>query len=480
MNYNLHIENLGAIQEADITITPLTILAGENGTGKSFVTKFLYSVLNVTILDNLSNEIIKSSKNIEKYIKKVEEGFKYNFNESEHLSTIEELRNNIYEFFNITENINTKIIPDFKDHDFFKLRRSIEIYDKEIFLALKNEDNELEHSKIFHSDKKITDLSLTILKFSSEILSYELNLLLMLIDHPKAYYDFILQDKIKDELKANFQISKVSSLIKNSFDMAVFEINGLINIKIHEDDTLEISYDENYLTNSNEINRVVFFESPLYWKILSLVNSNKDNISKYRSDLINNERLSGIPKHFLDLEDLVFANFLDDTPSDFIMDAANSLEEKLRGKFKIANEDLNFETQEGQIISKSLISFGMTNLGILQTVLSKNIINIGSFVFIDEPESNLHPEWQAILASVLVNLAKNGVYVIITTHSSDILKAFDVITQEQKVEEDLSTYYFKPNGNLLELDDLDATPIEQARRELLKTYEKLLVRGYLL
>ena len=42
MNYDIHIENLGAIEKADITITPLTILAGENGTGKSFVTKFLY------------------------------------------------------------------------------------------------------------------------------------------------------------------------------------------------------------------------------------------------------------------------------------------------------------------------------------------------------------------------------------------------------------------------------------------------------
>jgi predicted ATPase len=150
----------------------------------------------------------------------------------------------------------------------------------------------------------------------------------------------------------------------------------------------------------------------------------------------------------------------------------------LKGKFKIANEDLNFETQDGQIIPKSLISFGMTNLGILQAVLGKNIINKGSFVFIDEPESNLHPEWQAILASVLVDLAKNGVYVIITTHSSDILKAFDVITQEKKIDKDLLTYYFNPNGTLLELHNKKYTAIDQARKELLKTYEKLLVRGY--
>lgn len=122
----------------------------------------------------------------------------------------------------------------------------------------------------------------------------------------------------------------------------------------------------------------------------------------------------------------------------------------------------------------------MTNLGIFQAVLSKNIINKGSFVFIDEPESNLHPEWQAILANVLVELAKNGVYIIVTTHSSDMLKAFEISTQEQKVSEELSTYYFQPDGKLLEMDDKILSPIEQARKKLLETYENLMIRGYLL
>ncbi len=41
MNYHIEIENLGAIEKAEFKITPMTILAGKNGTGKSFVTKFL-------------------------------------------------------------------------------------------------------------------------------------------------------------------------------------------------------------------------------------------------------------------------------------------------------------------------------------------------------------------------------------------------------------------------------------------------------
>ena len=32
MNYQIYIENLGAVEKADLKISPLTILAGENGT----------------------------------------------------------------------------------------------------------------------------------------------------------------------------------------------------------------------------------------------------------------------------------------------------------------------------------------------------------------------------------------------------------------------------------------------------------------
>ena len=43
LQYNL--ENIGNIDKASITIKPLTIIAGENSSGKTFVTKSLYTIL---------------------------------------------------------------------------------------------------------------------------------------------------------------------------------------------------------------------------------------------------------------------------------------------------------------------------------------------------------------------------------------------------------------------------------------------------
>ncbi|WP_204516149.1 hypothetical protein, partial [Aeromonas dhakensis] len=47
MKIDIRVKNLGKIKNAKFNIRPITVLAGPNGTGKSFFTKTFYSVLNV-------------------------------------------------------------------------------------------------------------------------------------------------------------------------------------------------------------------------------------------------------------------------------------------------------------------------------------------------------------------------------------------------------------------------------------------------
>lgn len=42
----IKISNIGKIKEADVTINGITVIAGENNTGKSTVGKALYSIFN--------------------------------------------------------------------------------------------------------------------------------------------------------------------------------------------------------------------------------------------------------------------------------------------------------------------------------------------------------------------------------------------------------------------------------------------------
>ena len=74
----------------------------------------------------------------------------------------------------------------------------------------------------------------------------------------------------------------------------------------------------------------------------------------------------------------------------------------------------------------SMTAMGVINLGILALLIERGVLDAGTFLFIDEPESHLHPRWQHIMAETLFELSRLGVHVVIATHSSDILKWVEV------------------------------------------------------
>ncbi|OPH39698.1 AAA family ATPase [Moraxella equi] len=452
MNFELYIENLGAIDKAQITINPLTILAGENGTGKSFVTKFLYSVLNVLMRDTYRVYLNDNIEQVLSAFKGLDSTLREKYPSLKKIKLfLDDLQNILNdEQFSYRSIFNNDIINN--------LEIVLNDYNEEVKeitdeLQSSLSDNEVKNPKqIRQSHKQNEFINLWIFRsFLEDFIS--------VISDVEYHQEKACKIYLSDEIKSNFQISKLNQIIKNGEKKLLFKIKNMIEIEIVENE-IKINHDvkKNNILN---IDRLVFFESPTYWRLSKDLLNNTERLKVfYLSSMINDERLTGIPKHFLDLRELVFADFKHGERPKFVEQCANDLQNYLNGKFKTDSHDLSFETNTGQTINKNLISFGMTNLGVIQAVLNKNIINKGSFIFIDEPESNLHPEWQAVLADILVKLAENGVFVVITTHSSDMLKALDVISQERNHDESfVSANYFEKNGQLTQFDDYDVQTI---------------------
>ncbi|MBA1419749.1 MAG: hypothetical protein FAF03_02530 [Epsilonproteobacteria bacterium] len=59
MTLQYNIENIGNIEKASISIKRLTIIAGENSTGKTFITKSLYTILNSVYQNHFANQLFK-------------------------------------------------------------------------------------------------------------------------------------------------------------------------------------------------------------------------------------------------------------------------------------------------------------------------------------------------------------------------------------------------------------------------------------
>jgi predicted ATPase len=130
------------------------------------------------------------------------------------------------------------------------------------------------------------------------------------------------------------------------------------------------------------------------------------------------------------------------------------------------------------MLDKNLISLGMTNLGMVGALLKHNIIDKGSFVFFDEPETNLHPKWQVLLTKILIKLADNGVNVIIATHSLDIMKSLEVYTKD-KGNDFVGINYFETTGKLFtfDSDNINENLIE-ARNKLAEPYNDLYIENF--
>lgn len=127
--------------------------------------------------------------------------------------------------------------------------------------------------------------------------------------------------------------------------------------------------------------------------------------------------------------------------SDFYEFAEILETELLHGKVQISSDgEIQFRPNKS---IRTLLPIQMT-ASIIKTLSSlvvylKHIANYNDLIIIDEPEINLHPSNQIIIARLLARLANNGFRLLISTHSDYIVREFNnlVILSQQKYNESI-------------------------------------------
>ncbi|MYD31826.1 MAG: ATP-binding protein [Nitrospira sp. SB0675_bin_23] len=146
------------------------------------------------------------------------------------------------------------------------------------------------------------------------------------------------------------------------------------------------------------------------------------------------------------------------------------------GKMAISETgNLSFH-ENGRNFSLPVTAMGIANLGILALLIERKILDKGSFLFIDEPEAHLHPAWQVIMAETLFELSRQGMNVVIATHSADILKWLEVHVKKNPDDEQLvELNQFPVNGR--EVDEDFEIRIAAIKQELTKPFSNLYLEG---
>lgn len=157
------------------------------------------------------------------------------------------------------------------------------------------------------------------------------------------------------------------------------------------------------------------------------------------------------------------------------------LEQKLLGgKISVTKEgEVEFVPKRGQRLPIHLSASIVKTLSSL-TFYLKHLATRGDLIIIDEPEMNLHPDAQVVLARVLALLVNKGLNLLISTHSDYIIRELNnLITlgsiqdraevmaelgyEEEEVlnADNVSVYLFKPRKKNSKLSTIIPVPVKE-------------------
>jgi len=437
MNFDLHIQNIGKLTDAKIRIGRFTVFAGPNNTGKSFVSKLLYSLLNATnanhaeiMLRSLTAPLAKFTRNawaIEQMIKRSSE---------ESLSSIvahvEDIRVHMHEMGEMvsscpSENLNAveSLYPGL-----IQKAENMKILHSKIEAAL---DDAGEKSRTVEMVRGIysPELGRHIDELPDKIRSIS----------PKNFIATGMREAIRRSMIFNFQVSSISILGSGKDETPAIGIDGVGEFDFSAE---EVGFPEKLigLQLLQKQSRMIYLESPVYWKLRPALDSALNPELAFAS---KRERLTGVPGYYYDLTNALKATYYGDA---LFSDLVEKLKAMLGGKISISELDMLEFKENGRSFPLSLVAMGVVNLGILALLIERQVIDKDSLVFIDEPEAHLHPAWQVEMAKVLFELSRRGVGVVIATHSVDILKWLEVRIKNHPEDEKLiALNKFPVNGD---------------------------------
>ena len=409
----LKLQNIGIIEEADINIDGITLIAGQNDSGKSTIGKVLYALIRGV---NIDEDRFNSSKS-------------------------EFIRNRIRDIRNLL--LRTKAFED-KDEEIQK--KFISTYlekDESIFsnygFRINFDDNEslkIILSELNYIDDLYTNYSNSSIKIQLGTFINDItNRLSISIDSNEVLY-YELESFFENEFKNQF---------KNKFSKgnSCISIEGIKEKKITFDEHFTF---EGFDALSNfYYDEVFFIESPIKLEDRNLIRFN--SILRDKNQYLNNKIFQ--PKK----------------ERDIFSDTSNDSEKLNLIISEIINGSFGFNSKNQLIFKKQEVEFDLNNVatgiksfGIIQLLLQKGILNSNSLLIIDEPEVHLHPTWQVKYAEILVRLSKEfAIPIVLTSHSPYFIEAIEAYSKKHKYEDSTNFYFAKKNEDGLSSKIIDVT-----------------------
>ncbi len=415
------IENIGKVKSAEIELNGLTVLTGENSVGKSTIGKAIFS-------------LVKGINNaVESY-------------ESKKLNSLSQILNAIDKYLIDDLGLNgevrdffqpSTILLDLKKIEGINNNYSSEISDHLIAFEyiLRLEQDILEKVKAKRSAEKGNQIVNLFNQIKGVITNSRFNNIIF----NKGVND-TLNDVLNGEITNRFAKSPTKIEFYNANKkINSFEVNSITNATFlgefpkSIDDSIGLIFD------------ATIVETPL---ILSLSKFIKNNLAFNRTNINDGNSFQGLPFQTFDLLKKLSQNNIryQEKLSDKITNIIGGIMSYDEGR-----NDFVYEDKQKNKFNVGNVASGIKSFGLLQILASTGNLHKKSLLILDEPEVHLHPFWQLEYAKLIVNLVKNGIPILLSSHSPYFIEALK--TYSDSLIPDRTKFYLgkeSENGSIFE------------------------------
>lgn len=386
----LSIQNIGKIKHAEIEITGITVIAGENNTGKSTIGKSLYSMF--AGFYNVEQKIFK-----ERLV-----------SIKRHLRTLDDVATlNILFYGPDIEEVAKSIL---ESADLYK--RNIEELNNKLLDFLDEQD--------------FTEESLEFVKHVASRIQESLNV------SDQDILKLVLQRALNYEF--NKQICNAFSSVKGEIELQI----RAQKLQLELEDDAVTSYQNSDIKIQSEI---IYLDDPFVI----------DNVSPVWLRMNSNDHRSQLIRK---LSNAFFVKEKENNIVDEIVvnQKLNNIYEKLNSACagEIVSDKLYDLGYKDRVHEKTLdaknLSTGLKSFALLKVLLQKGLIKRNGTIILDEPEVHLHPKWQILFAEVIVLLHKEfGLHILLNTHSPYFVDAIETYSEKYGISNQCKYYLLEDN-----------------------------------
>ncbi|MGL4209250.1 MAG: AAA family ATPase [Candidatus Adiutrix sp.] len=429
----LKLKNIGMILEANIEIRGITVIAGKNQTGKSTVSKALFSIFNsfYQVEKKIFNEKVAAISTV---IRKTLIPLELELRPSSVTRNIQLMVRRTL----LNESVQTTADVANAFNDLCSKVKQFSFLKKKIF------KNNSPHELIAEIEQKI-----------AEVLN---------ISGPE-FISMVLQKNLQTTFAG--QIINLNKGDDNG-EIILHIKNKQVKISVSSDKSEPVSFDNTLNLNTEAI----YIDDPL---IMDTIKTRpfRDSSTLHRAHLVKKLQLGVYSLTTNEEEKAETINRI--IASKKIAHVLEKFNRTCAGEL-VTTEHLSIaykDAESGKIFEMLNLSTGLKMFAILKTLLLNGTIEENGLIILDEPESHLHPEWQLIFAEIIVLLQiEFNLHLLINTHSPYFISALELYSKKHDLISKTKYYCAENVGNSASIFDV-SNNIEKIYAHLAKPLQDL-------